>query len=64
MGSEEVFGIYNVGITVFFNAMQRKRRFTNFLIGLYGALGISMTLRYYYFLLSGSTDKGFILLGV
>lgn len=64
MGSEKVFGIYNVGIIVFFNAMPRKKRFTNFVIGFYRILGIGMALRNYCFLLSRSTDKEFVLLGI
>jgi hypothetical protein len=63
MGSEKVFGIYNVGIIVFFNAMPKKR-FTNFVIGFYRIMGIGMALRNYYFLLSRSTDKEFVLLGI
>ena len=64
MGSEKVFGIYNVGIIIFFNARPRKKHFTNFVNGFYRILGISMVLRNYYFLLSGSANEGFILLGI
>lgn len=58
MGSEKVFGIYNVGIIIFFNARPRKKHFTNFVNGFYRILGISMVLRNYYFLLSGSANEG------
>ena len=64
MGSEKVFGIYNFGIIIFFNAMPGKKSFTNFVIGLYRMLGINMTLRKCCFLLSGSTNKEFIILGI
>ena len=64
MGSEKVFGIYNFGIIIFSNAMPGKKRFTNFVIGFHRMLGISMTLRNCCFLLSGSTNKGFIILGI
>lgn len=58
-GSEKVFGIYNFGIVIiFFNAMPGKKRFTNFVIGFYRMLGISMTLQNCCFLLSGSTTRG------
>jgi hypothetical protein len=64
MGSEKVFGICNVGIIIFFNAMPGKKRFTNFVIGFYRILGISMVLRSYCFLLSRLANKEFVLLGI
>jgi hypothetical protein len=63
-GSEKVFGSHNVSIIIFFNALPGKKRFTNFVIGFYRMLVISMTLRNYYFLLSRSTNKELILVGI
>ncbi len=58
MGLEKVFGIYSVSIIVFFDAMPRKKHFTNFVIGFYIMLGISMTLRNYYFLRMDQQTRG------
>ena len=65
IGSEKVFGIYNVDIIIFFNAMPGKKRFANFLIGFYRKPGISIALRNYCFLLPRSANnKGFVLPGI
>ena len=65
MGSEKVFGIYNFGIIIFFNAMPGKKRFTNFVVGFYRKPGTSIALRNYCFLLFRPVNnKGFVLPGI
>jgi len=64
MGLETVFGVCTVSVIIFFDVMPRKKHFTNYVNGFYRILGISVMLRNYYFLLPGSTNKEFILLGI
>jgi hypothetical protein len=64
MGAEKVFGTYNIGVIVFFNAMPRKKRFTDSVIGFFGILGAGMTPRNPCFLLPRSPNKELTLLGI